>query len=223
MEIQKQPTDDTCGATTLHAMYQHLGVDVPIDILVKTITQFPNGGTADVYLAMDALERGLKVTVYTSNIRVFDPSWLGLPQERLVDRLYKFSEYIRDKDLIVSQIAGLFSMFVRMGGRVRINLDDMGNLITALRYGPVIAGVSYDWLMGEERDNGGDLTGHFIIVDSYDDASETFTISDPWDGKKGQHYKVSYGLMNKALLLGTLTNDGSFILIEKGNDGNQGN
>lgn len=72
MEIQKQPTDDTCGATTLHAMYQYLGVDVPIDILVKTITQFPNGGTADVCLAMDALERGLKVSVYTSNIRVFE-------------------------------------------------------------------------------------------------------------------------------------------------------
>lgn len=214
MEILKQPTDDTCGATTLHAMYQHLGLDVPIDILVNTITQFPNGGTADAYLAMDALERGLKVSVYTSNIRVFDPSWIGLPQEQLADRLHKFSEYIKDKDEIVSQIAGLFSMFIRKGGRVNINIDDMGSLKAVLKHGPVIAGVSYDWLMCEERENGG-LTGHFIVVDSYDEESDTFTISDPWDGKNGQHYKVRYDLMNKALLLGTLTNDGSFIRIEK--------
>ena len=37
LKIQTQPDDETCGPTSLHAIYQFYGLDIPLKILFKKL------------------------------------------------------------------------------------------------------------------------------------------------------------------------------------------
>ncbi|MEP0845702.1 MAG: peptidase-C39 like family protein, partial [Phycisphaerae bacterium] len=86
-EIQPQPDDATCGPTCLHAVYRYFGDCLDLHQVISEVPTLPDGGTLAVLLGCHALRRGYRVTIYTYNLQVFDPTWFADPRTDLRAKL----------------------------------------------------------------------------------------------------------------------------------------
>ncbi|HMP78240.1 MAG TPA: hypothetical protein PKD54_02200 [Pirellulaceae bacterium] len=75
--ILSQPDELTCGPTCLQAVYRFFGDDVPLETVIADIPSLDEGGTLAVLLGCHALRRGYTATIYTFNLKVFDPTWFN--------------------------------------------------------------------------------------------------------------------------------------------------
>lgn len=73
--IKKQPDETTCGPTCLHTIYQFYGDSIELDTIINEILSLEDGGTLGALLAIHALKRGYKATIFSYNLQVFDPTW----------------------------------------------------------------------------------------------------------------------------------------------------
>ena len=87
VDILPQPDDETCGPTCLHAVYGYYSDAIPLEELIAEVPQLDTGGTLAVILANHALRRGYKATIYTYNLRIFDPTWFIPKRQNLVPKL----------------------------------------------------------------------------------------------------------------------------------------
>src|SRR3990172_12672308 len=99
LEILPQPDDSTCGPTCLHAVYLYFGDRIPLQQVVDEVEPLVTGGTLAVNLACHALHRGYAATVYTYNLRVFDPTWFARPNVDLAERLRAQAAAKQDEEL----------------------------------------------------------------------------------------------------------------------------
>ena len=97
LNILPQPDDTSCGPTSLHAVYQYYNLDVELAQLIADISSLETGGTLAVYLGIDALRRGMDATIYTYNLKMFDPTWDGLDSSILIDKLEQQQEIKKKK------------------------------------------------------------------------------------------------------------------------------
>ena len=95
IKILPQPDDVTCGPTSLHAVYSHLGYKIPLKKLISEIEFLEEGGTLGVFLGIDALKRGFKATIYSYNLKLFDPTWSNLKMPELREKLVKLHRRAR--------------------------------------------------------------------------------------------------------------------------------
>ena len=63
LEIERQPDYTTCGPTSLHAVYKHLGEDISLRQVIDEVPPNPGGGTLNVHLAVQALRRGYRAAM----------------------------------------------------------------------------------------------------------------------------------------------------------------
>src|SRR5262245_66278320 len=86
-DMVAQPDDYTCGATCLHSIYRYYQDRIDLEDVIRDVEHLDEGGTLGVFLGSHALRRGYKVSLYSNNLQVFDPTWHALPQDELADRL----------------------------------------------------------------------------------------------------------------------------------------
>lgn len=219
--ISHQPTGTTCGPTALHSVYASYGDTVLLDDVVKSVTTLQSGGTIDAFLGVDALQRGYNATILTTNLYVFDPTWATLDYGTLAEKL-THAYYLAEHDENRRDVIAGYIKFLQLGGRITICRSMPVAVFMRLEhFFPVICGVSYTALFNCERyddptdtsDEFGTSLGHFIVVHNYDSKQQKVTVADPWDGDCGQHYNISVDELNRALLYGTLTNDGGMLIV----------
>ena len=87
IKILQQPDDVTCGPTSLQAVYNHLGYKISLKQLISEIEFLEDGGTLGVFLGIDALKRGFKVTLHSYNLTLLDPTWSTLSMPELKAKL----------------------------------------------------------------------------------------------------------------------------------------
>ncbi len=229
-DILPQPDDTTCGPTCLHAIYRYFGDTIPLGQVIAETTKLKSGGTLAVYLANHALQRGYGATIYTYNLRVFDPSWFregATPDIR--DRLLAQAR-AKGKPKI-SLATKAYIDFLDLGGTLRFE-DLTGSLLRRYlkRELPVIAGLSSTYLYrdkreigetGEEDDIRGEPAGHFVVLCGYNQAVRKVYVADPYlpnplGGE--QRYSVGMSRLIGAILLGVLTHDANILIIMPGNE-----
>ena len=116
-EIQRQPDDETCGPTCLHAVYRYFGEELPLERLVAEIPMLDEGGgTLEVMLGIHALRRGYRATLHTFNLRVFDPTWFS-DRHSLAERLE--SQLRLRKHPKIRLASRGYLDFLHLGGRIR--------------------------------------------------------------------------------------------------------
>ena len=117
LDISYQPDSTTCGPTCLHAVYRYFNDPIPLHQVIAEAKQLEGGGTLAVYLGSHALARGYKATLYTYNLRIFDPTWFLPGNQQVADKLKRQREY-------KSGVAGLevvtdaYLEFLNLGGRI---------------------------------------------------------------------------------------------------------
>jgi hypothetical protein len=228
LTILAQPDDVTCGPTSLQAVYSYFGDKVYLADLISEIEMLEGGGTLAVYLGIHAMKKGYKATVYSYNLRIFDPTWFSLGTNMLIDKLKKQREFKDGKRFLKTSNAYL--EFLENGGELRFDNLEPHIIKQYTSAGlPVIAGLSSTYLYPSKRefetrnskiiydDIRGEPTGHFVVVKDIDD-SEVW-IADPYSqnpyNTEIREYKVPVHRFINSVMLGVITYDANLLIIEK--------
>lgn len=228
VDIQPQPTETTCGPTCLQAVYGFHGRPMPLRRVINEVSALPGGGTFMAYLGSHSLTRGFRATIYTWNLRVFDPTWFS-DRAQLLERLERRIA-AKKKDTRLALVGRAYSSFLAAGGRVRYCDLNRALLRTLLHSGtPVISGLSATYLYGTAREYGpddqpddirGEPAGHFVVLSGYRRADRTLRVSDPYlpnPVSPSPEYWLHIDRVINAILLGTLTYDANLLLIDPAN------
>jgi hypothetical protein len=232
LQIERQPTDSTCGPTCLHALYGYYGDSLPLDQIIGEVSKVDHGGTLAVMLALHALRRGYSARIYTYNLEVFDPSWLlpsptGGKRPDLAERLRAQIEVKRDPKLVRASRA--YIDYLELGGDIRMRDLSRNLLRDSLKAGtPILTGLSATWLYRSARemddpmrddDLRGLAQGHFVVLSGYDKDRRTVSVADPLQKNpvsSSQYYDVDIDRLVTSILLGTYTSDANLLLLRPG-------
>jgi hypothetical protein len=222
IKVAAQPDATTCGPTCLHAMYRFFDDPIPLSQVVSEVTSLPTGGTLAVWLGCHALRRGYSSTIYTYNLRLFDPTWFPATPRALTERLEVQRRVKNDTKLDLASQA--YVEFLSLGGSVQYEDLTPALIERHLRQGtPFMTGLSATYLYGcaRERDDGyddvgGDPVGHFVVVNGYDSEQGQVMVADPLHDNPRfdtPTYRVSVGRLIGAILLGIVTYDANLLMI----------
>lgn len=221
--LEAQPTDTSCGPTCLQAVYSFHGDKIPVDQLIEEVPTVEGGGTLAVLLGRHALRRGYRATIYTYNLRIFDPTWF---HPELVDLAGKLREQVRSRSGKRRQATQACLEYVEEGGEIRFE-DLTGELIRRylLKGFPILTGLSATFLYrsmrelpetDEDDDIKGEPTGHFVVLKGYHKRKQTVLVADPYELNPlspGRVYEVPMQRLINAILLGVLTYDANLLII----------
>lgn len=212
----------------MHAVYGYYGDQLPLSQVIDEVKPLKGGGTLAVLLACHALQRGYQATIYTYNLKVFDPSWFGDQDLDLAAKLKAQARVKRAPKLRFATKAYL--QFLDLGGRIEfqeLNPDLIRRYLT--RGHPVLTGLSATYLFGCARERGerklhyddvrGEPTGHFVVLYGYDPERREALVADPLQDNPrfgGHYYAVGIQRLLGAVLLGALTYDANLLVIEPG-------
>jgi hypothetical protein len=208
-------------------VYSFFGKKIELKLLIDQIEMLEGGGTLAVYLGLHAMKEGFNATVYSYNLRIFDPSWYSLSREELIDKLKKQIEFKDGKKF--TKTSSAYLEFLENGGTLRFeNLEP--NLIKQYtdKGLPVVAGLSSTYLYKSVRefetrnnkiiydDVRGEPTGHFVVVKSINE--NTVLVADPYGqnpyNQKELEYSVSTSRFLNSILLGVITYDANLLILE---------
>jgi hypothetical protein len=198
-----------------------------MDDVIRNCTMLETGGTLAPALGIEAIRRGMRATIYTFNLNIFDPTWFNIDSGQLEKKLQEQRRAKRFKKLRYA--CSLYGSFLAASGVIRHAELTLGLLESYLsRNMPIIAGLSATYLYMSARetpkDNSPDdvrgyPSGHFVVVTGVDLANGTVTIADPYfpnpltaDGI----CTVSVERFVAALLLGVITYDANLLILEEG-------
>jgi hypothetical protein len=224
-KIRRQPDNASCGPTCLHGLYQHFHDNIPLEQLIEEIETLETGGTLAVFLALHALKRGYRATIYNYNLELFDPSWFSTSGVDISQKLLKQARAKSSARL--HRATRAYLEFLRLGGVIRSEtLKPHLFQQYFSRSLPILAGLSATFLYNESRvrlwddqddDVRGVACGHFVVLCGYDKEEQHVIIADPLhkaSGHYGGRYSVDVFRLICAILLGVLSYDANFLVLE---------
>ncbi len=226
IEIRDQPDDSTCGPTCLHSVYNYYNYSIELEEVIQSVKRMDDGGTLAVLLAQDALKRGFHTSLYTYNLKIFDPLWTTLSNEALIEKLTKQLQYKKGVKFTVASKA--YIEYLRLGGELLFD-----NLTTKLfkkyleKGYPVLTGLSATYLYQTPREHypsneksiyddiRGVPLGHFVVLSGI--KGKKVYVADPYRGNpftKENYYKVDANRLLSSILLGIITYDANLLVIK---------
>lgn len=225
LEILPQPNDTTCGPTCLHAVYGFYGDGIPLHRVINEVPSLKTGGTLGVMLANHALRRGYRATIYSYNLRLFDPTWFVLNPDEVCKRL-KRQARVKKRDKL-QRATRAYIDFLELGGLLKMEDLTARLLRRYLNRGiPVLSGLSSTYLYHAVREYGphdldddirGQPAGHFVVLRGYDRKKRTIFVADPLESNpysSDHQYKIRIERVMNAILLGIVTDDANLIILE---------
>lgn len=218
--MRPQPDETTCGPTCLHALYQYWGRQEPLQEVITRTNKLQRGGTVAVFLACDALRQGFDATIYTYNLKLFDPTWFAGGVD-IRDRLQR-QRAEKTANQRVQEVTDGYLEFLRLGGQLRLT-DLSRHLLHGLlrRKLPIITGLSSTYLYRTMREYGpqdrpddirGTPGGHFVVLSGFDRPARTLLVADPYGATR--EYWLKIDRVVGAILLGIVTHDANLLVIQ---------
>jgi len=228
LKILTQPDDQTCGPTSLHAVYNYFGDDISLEDVIAGVSYLEGGGTLAVMLALHALKRGYQARIYTYNLHVFDPTWFNDPNTNIANKLEEQLIYKPEKRLHIATSGYL--EFLSLGGK--LCFEDLSSQLLNryfMQSIPILTGLSSTYLYQCAReyvtplnetlydDVRGHSSGHFVILAGYDEATRNVVVADPYADNLvsgDNYYSVGVQRLLNSILLGILTYDANLLVIQ---------
>lgn len=225
LKILPQPDETTCGPTCLHAVYGYYEDRIKLPQVIAETRMLEEGGTLAAYLAHHALQRGYAATIYTYNLRVFDPTWFPATPSGLLEKLGARLEYKRSARKLHRAIQAYVDV-IKLGGELRFE-DLTVELIESYldRSTPIVTGLSSTFLYrcarempdGDYDDVRGHSQGHFVVLCGYDRKKGEVLVADPLEPNPlgtERLYSINADRVINSILLGVLTYDANLLIIE---------
>ncbi len=226
LKMLPQPDDQTCGPTSLHAVYSYFGDTISLEQVIREMTFLEGGGTLAVLLGCHALKRGYTAKIYTYNLLMFDPTWFK-NKDNLSEKLTAQKEYKPHRPKL-QKATQAYLEFLSLGGELaHENLTT--NLLNTYfhRSIPILAGLSATYLYECARECGtnktvyddlrGEPSGHFVVLCGHDDNDQKVIVADPYLSNpvsNDHYYRVQHQRLINAIMLGILTFDANILIIE---------
>lgn len=229
MEILPQPDDVTCGPTCLHAVYNYYGDSRDLKHVIRDVSKLEHGGTLAVLLGLHALSGGYDATLYTYDLKVFDPTWFRDADPDLVSRLREQLKHKHGRKFTFASQSYL--SFLELGGRILFDDLTPSLIRNILKHDtPILTGLSATYLYRTAReieqdsrmvydDIRGEPTGHFVVLCGYNMEDRTALVADPLmpnPVSETQIYAVELNHLICSIMLGILTFDANLLVIEPG-------
>ncbi|KTD17586.1 hypothetical protein [Legionella jordanis] len=232
LKIHTQPDDETCGPTSLHAIYRHYGLNLDLSEVVKSVERSLSGGTLAPMLGKHALLHDFQVTLYINNLNIFDPTWFDHEQGEACQELLKIklnAQMKHKKTKAILQASKAYLDFLELGGKVRFRTLSVQLLKDYfLKNIPILTGLSATYLYRSSReryvnseaiydDIRGLPCGHFVVLCGYDEKKRLVVVADPHRENpisQDNYYKVSSNRLINAIMVGVLTYDANLIIIQ---------
>lgn len=230
LNIRAQPNDETCGPTSLHAIYHYYERTISLKEVIETIEHSLSGGTLSPLLGKHALKQGFDATIYVNQLELFDPTWFKrsrAPQEALLIKLKSQDKFKQSKNLAAASKA--FQEFLSLGGTIRFQTIDVQLLKDYFNKKiPILTGLNSTYLYRTSRelftsdgeaffdDIQGVSCGHFVVLCGYDEKKRRVIVADPFRENplsKNNYYKVSIARLINAIMLGAQTYDASLLMV----------
>ena len=220
----EQPDDVTCGPTCLTQVYRYYNYKKELEMVIRETPRNPDGGTLAVYLGISALQNGFCATIYSYNLKVFDPTWRTLSRVQLSEKLRRRKQVVESRRLQRSLDA--YRQYLKAGGLIRFRELEKKLLIDILAKGyPILTGLSATYLYRTPRefnerydDIRGEPVGHFVVICGYYPGSDRFVIRDPSShipfSRTGK-YSVDAERLIAAILLGDVTYDAVLLVLAR--------
>ncbi|MEQ8624290.1 MAG: C39 family peptidase [Vicingaceae bacterium] len=229
IEIQTQPNDFSCGPTCLHAVYKYLGERISLDQVISEVHSLRNGGTLSVMLAIDALKKGYKATIYHYNLELFDPTWFPITdRSAFIDKLKQQIKAKPIQKLVDASLA--YIKFLELGGMIRFRDLTPKLLDNLFQQGyPILTGLSATYLyqcsrevtisdgVMEYNDVKGEATGHFVILSGYNKSKNYVLVADPFKANPvsgTNYYSINTRRVINSILLSIITYDANLLVIQ---------
>lgn len=225
LQVLQQPDEVSCGPTCLQAIYRYWGENEPLADVIGRTRRLDRGGTIAVFLACDALRKGYRATIYTYNLKVFDPTWFAAGVD-IAERLKRQLEAKYDPRLKLDHVTEGYLEFLALGGRLRL-VDLSRYLVWRLLQldMPILTGLSSTYLYRAAREYGADDLpddirgvpgGHFVVIAGYDRKARTLLVADPYGPHPygpSREYWINVDRVLGAVLLGVVTHDANMLLV----------
>lgn len=230
LNIRTQPNDETCGPTSLHAIYRYYGLNIPLMEVIDTIERSISGGTLSPLLGKHALRHGFNATIYVNQLDLFDPTWFKnskAPREALLIKLKSQDKFKQAKGLYTESKA--YQEYLTLGGDIRFKTVDVQMLKEYFNDNtPILTGLNSTYLYRTSRelftaagesffdDIQGIACGHFVVLCGYDDKKRRVVVADPFrENPLSQNnlYKVSSARLINAIMLGAQSYDATLLMI----------
>ncbi|KTD27057.1 MULTISPECIES: C39 family peptidase [Legionella] len=231
--IHTQPDDESCGPTSLHAIYHYYGLNVDLEQVVSSVDRSHSGGTLAPMLGKHALQNDFSAIIYINNLDVFDPTWFSSDQgeacqKNLASKLTAQMKHKSDKAII--QASEAYLEYLALGGSVRFQTLNVPLLKKYfLKNIPILTGLSATYLYRSSRerftkqgesiydDIRGTPCGHFVVLCGYDEKKRLIIVADPHRENpisNDNYYKVNSNRLINSILLGVLTYDANLLIIQ---------
>lgn len=229
--IQTQPDDETCGPTSLHAIYQYYGLDLSLEEVIQGVDRSLSGGTLTPMLGKHALTHGFQTSIYVYNLNLFDPTWFHNGQvdnHFLMEKLDAQMKHKNDPYITIATLA--LVEYLTLGGKIcshSLNVDLLKKYFN--RKIPILTALSATYLYRSARelftpegksvydDIRGEPCGHFVVLCGYDENKRLVVIADPHSENPlfhNNYYRVSINRLINSIMLGVLTYDANLLIIE---------
>ncbi|WED42570.1 C39 family peptidase [Legionella cardiaca] len=232
LTIHTQPDDETCGPTSLHAIYRYYGLNLDLPDVIKNVERSLSGGTLAPMLGKHALLNGFQVILYINNLNIFDPTWFDFEQGKACQHLLRIklnAQMKHKKTKGILQASQAYLDFLELGGEVRFRTLSVQLLKDYFSQKiPILTGLSATYLYRSSReryvnseaiydDIRGTPCGHFVVLCGYDDKKRLVVVADPHRENpisQDNYYKVSSNRLINAIMVGVLTYDANLIIIQ---------
>lgn len=229
LTIHKQPDDETCGPTSLEAIYRYYGLNISLDQVIRDVERSLSGGTLAPLLGKHALLNQFKTTIYVNNLNIFDPTWFENGEadaEIMIAKLNAQMKHKQAKGIVHASLA--YQQYLELGGALRFRTLDTPLLKKYFDLKiPILTGLSATYLYRSARerflegsafydDIRGTPCGHFVVLCGYDEDHKHIIIADPHRENPLSHnhyYKVSNTRLINAIMLGVFTYDANLLII----------
>lgn len=230
IDIHTQPDDETCGPTSLHAIYSFYQDPITLSSVIEEVDRSESGGTLAPLLGKHALLRGYQAHIFAYNLDVFDPSWFKprkLKNNQLAKKLEDQLEHKSSSRIVESSRA--YQAFLNLGGELHFKDLTVGLLKHFFSMDvPILTGLSATYLYQSRReaelpdgqleydDLKGHPCGHFVVLSGYDEMKRHIVVADPHRENPLSHdnyYKVNVSRLINAIMLGVLTHDANLLIV----------
>lgn len=230
LNIRSQPNDETCGPTSLHAIYHYYGLQISLKDVIDTMEHSLSGGTLSPLLGKHALMHGFDATIYVNQLDLFDPTWFHksrASQETLLIKLKSQDKFKHAKGFSIASKA--YQDFLTLGGNIRFQTIDAQMFKDHFKKNiPILTGLNSTYLYRTSRelytssgesffdDLQGSSCGHFVVLCGYHEKRRHVIVADPWRENplsKNNYYKVSLARLINAIMLGAQTYDATLLVI----------
>ncbi|MFA4827385.1 MAG: hypothetical protein WC596_04025 [Candidatus Shapirobacteria bacterium] len=149
----KQGLQD-CVQSNAVQILKYYGIQKSLDEVKAEVPVFVSKegnplGSSLGHIATYFINQGLKTTIHTVDIEIFDRSWKGLSNQDLIEKLQQRRKFIQSTKYSQEALDVIFDgyiSFLKLGGQITFPIIDENFLINHLKSGPIYGVVSFNFL-----------------------------------------------------------------------------